>query len=107
MVSRASLRSGLGGGRIRRLVLGGGGLFAVFPLAYAVVMPAIYIPVITMLLALVFRGVAFEYRWRTVRGRWVWDWAFHGGSTLAALCQGIALGALVQGLRQFMEFLGA
>ena len=80
------------------LVLGGGGLFAVFPLAYAVVMPAIYMPIIVMLLALVFRGVAFEYRWRTVRGRWVWDLAFHGGSTLAALCQGIALGALVQGI---------
>ncbi|MDV7143835.1 cytochrome d ubiquinol oxidase subunit II [Tropicimonas sp. TH_r6] len=80
------------------LVLGGGGLFAVFPLAYAVVMPAIYMPIIIMLLALVFRGVAFEYRWRTVRARWVWDLAFHGGSTLAALCQGIALGALVQGI---------
>lgn len=80
------------------LVLGGGGLFAVFPLAYAVVMPAIYIPIITMLLALVFRGVAFEYRWRTKRGRWVWDIAFHAGSTLAAFCQGVALGALVQGI---------
>lgn len=80
------------------LVLGGGGLFAVFPLAYAVVMPAIYMPIIVMLLALVFRGVAFEYRWRTERARWVWDLAFHGGSTLAAFCQGIALGALVQGI---------
>ena len=80
------------------LVLGGGGLFAVFPLAYAVVMPAIYMPIILMLLALVFRGVAFEYRWRTKRARWVWDLAFHGGSTLAAFCQGIALGALVQGI---------
>lgn len=80
------------------LVMGGGGLFAVFPLAYSVVMPALYVPVIIMLLALVFRGVAFEYRWRTVRGRWLWDVAFHGGSTVAALCQGIALGALVQGI---------
>lgn len=80
------------------LVMGGGGLFAVFPLAYSVVMPAVYLPVIVMLLALVFRGVAFEYRWRTVRGRWLWDVAFHGGSTLAAFCQGIALGALVQGI---------
>ncbi len=80
------------------LVMGGGGLFAVFPLAYSVVMPAIYLPVIAMLLALVFRGVAFEYRWRTERGRWLWDVAFHGGSTLAAFCQGIALGALVQGI---------
>lgn len=80
------------------LVMGGGGLFAVFPLAYAIVMPALYMPIMLMLLALVFRGVAFEYRWRTVRWRRVWDWAFIGGSTVAALCQGIALGALVQGI---------
>jgi cytochrome d ubiquinol oxidase subunit II len=80
------------------LVMGGGGLFAVFPLAYAVVMPALYMPIVLMLLALVFRGVAFEYRWRTVRWRKVWDWAFIGGSAAAALCQGIALGALVQGI---------
>ena len=51
------------------LILGGGGLFAVFPLAYAVVMPALYAPIIAMLLALVFRGVAFEFRWRTRRGK--------------------------------------
>ncbi|WP_146591917.1 cytochrome d ubiquinol oxidase subunit II [Puniceibacterium confluentis] len=81
------------------LVLGGGGLFAVFPLAYAVVMPALYMPIILMLLALVFRGVAFEYRWRTRRWKSVWDIAFCGGSTLAALMQGIALGALVQGIK--------
>ncbi|WP_394154894.1 cytochrome d ubiquinol oxidase subunit II [Loktanella salsilacus] len=80
------------------LVLGGGGLFAVFPLAYAVVMSALYMPIILMLLALVFRGVAFEYRWRTERWKRVWDLAFFGGSTVAALCQGIALGALVQGI---------
>jgi cytochrome d ubiquinol oxidase subunit II len=80
------------------LVLGGGGLFAVFPLAYAVVMSALYLPIILMLLALVFRGVAFEYRWRTERWKKVWDIAFFGGSTVAALCQGIALGALVQGI---------
>ena len=80
------------------LVLGGGGLFAVFPLAYATIMSALYMPIILMLLALVFRGVAFEYRWRTERWKWVWDIAFFGGSTMAALCQGIALGALVQGI---------
>ena len=80
------------------LVLGGGGLFAVFPLAYAIVMPALYMPVTLMLLALVFRGVAFEYRWRTRRWKPVWDWAFTVGSTIAAFCQGIALGALVQGI---------
>ena len=80
------------------LVLGGGGLFAVFPLAYAVIMPALYAPIIAMLLALIFRGVAFEYRWRTVRGKFLWDWAFAGGSTVAAFAQGVALGALVQGI---------
>lgn len=81
------------------LVLGGGGLFAVFPLAYAVVMPALYMPIILMLLALIFRGVAFEYRWRTARWKWVWDVAFFGGSLVAAFSQGIALGALVQGIK--------
>lgn len=80
------------------LVMGGGGLFAVFPVAYAIVMPALYMPIIVMLLALVFRGVAFEYRWRTERWRGVWDAAFIGGSTVAAFCQGVALGGLVQGI---------
>ncbi|TCD11947.1 cytochrome d ubiquinol oxidase subunit II [Oricola cellulosilytica] len=80
------------------LVLGGGGLFAVFPLAYAVVLPALYMPIVLMLLALVFRGVAFEYRWRTKRWKPVWTGAFFGGSLVAALMQGIALGALVQGI---------
>src|SRR5512137_2717668 len=80
------------------LVLGGGGLFAVFPLAYAIIMPALYAPVIAMLLGLVFRGVAFEFRWKTQRGKFLWDGAFAAGSTLAAFSQGIALGALVQGI---------
>ena len=81
------------------LVLGGGGLMAVFPLAYAVVFPALYIPLILMLLGLVFRGVAFEFRFRTNRARGLWDWGFAVGSTVAALMQGIALGALLQGIR--------
>jgi cytochrome d ubiquinol oxidase subunit II len=80
------------------LVLGGGGLFAVFPLAYATLLPALYAPLTAMLLALVFRGVAFEFRWRTRRGRWVWNVAFAGGSTLAAFSQGVALGAVLQGI---------
>ncbi|MGB7205255.1 MAG: cytochrome d ubiquinol oxidase subunit II, partial [Anderseniella sp.] len=80
------------------LVMGGGGLFAVFPLAYATVLPALYMPLIIMLLALVFRGVAFEYRWRTKRWKHVWNWAFILGSGVAAFTQGIALGALVQGI---------
>jgi len=83
------------------LVLGGGGLFAVFPLAYATILPALYMPLILMLLALVFRGVAFEMRFRMVtpRGQLWWDRAFSWGSYVAAFCQGIALGAFVQGIR--------
>ncbi len=81
------------------LVLGGGGLMAAFPLAYAVVLPALYPPMIAMLLALVFRGVAFEFRWRDPGHRRWWDAGFTGGSIVAALAQGIALGALLQGIR--------
>ena len=81
------------------LVLGGGGLMAAFPLAYAVLMPALYTPMIAMLVGLIFRGVAFEFRWRTTQsGRNRWDLAFAGGSVLAALAQGIALGAILQGI---------
>ncbi|MGD1036520.1 MAG: cytochrome d ubiquinol oxidase subunit II [Roseiarcus sp.] len=80
------------------LVLGGGGLFAVFPLAYAIIMPALYAPIVVMLLGLIFRGVAFEYRWKTRRAQFLWDWAFAVGSTAAAFAQGITLGALVQGI---------
>lgn len=80
------------------LVLGGGGLFAAFPMAYGILMPALYAPIITMLLALIFRGVAFEYRWRTKRWMKYWDWAFIGGSTMAAFAQGVALGAILQGI---------
>ena len=80
------------------LVLGGGGLFAVFPLAYSLILSALYMPITLMLLALVFRGVAFEYRWRTVRWKKVWDVAFSSGSLFAAMMQGITLGALIQGI---------
>jgi cytochrome d ubiquinol oxidase subunit II len=80
------------------LVLGGGGLMAVFPLAYATVLPALYIPITLMLLGLIFRGVAFEFRFRTVRWKPLWEWGFAIGSTVAAMTQGIALGALVQGI---------
>jgi cytochrome bd ubiquinol oxidase subunit II len=81
------------------LVLGGGGLLAAFPLAYAVVLPALYAPILAMLLGLVFRGVAFEFRWRSRRAKPWWDAAFFGGSLIATLAQGVALGALVQGIR--------
>jgi cytochrome d ubiquinol oxidase subunit II len=79
------------------LVLGGGGLLAAFPLAYAVVLPALYAPLTAMLLALVLRGVAFEFRFRTPGHKLAWDCAFWAGSLLAALTQGIALGAFIQG----------
>ena len=80
------------------LVMGGGGLLAAFPLAYAVVLPALYAPIIVMLLGLVFRGVAFEFRWRSEASQELWDFGFAAGSTLAAFAQGVALGALVQGI---------
>lgn len=81
------------------LVMGGGGLFAAFPLAYSVIMPALYIPVILMLLALVFRGVSFEFRFKAgPKGRKMWDLAFHFGSLFATFMQGMILGGLVQGI---------
>ena len=80
------------------LVLGGGGLFAAFPLAYAIILPATYPLMIAMLLGLVFRGVAFEFRWRDPRHRAFWDMAFSIGSIVAALAQGITLGAILQGI---------
>ena len=81
------------------LVLGGGGLFAAFPLAYAIVMPALYSPVILMLLGLVFRGVAFEFRFKaTGKSRRIWDYAFHFGSLGATFMQGVILGGFVQGI---------
>jgi cytochrome d ubiquinol oxidase subunit II len=80
------------------LVLGGGGLFAAFPLAYAVILPALYPPIIAMLLGLVFRGVAFEARWRDPGHRRWWDLAFTIGSIVATFAQGVTLGALLQGV---------
>ena len=80
------------------LVLGGGGLLAAFPLAYSIVLSALYTPLIAMLLALVFRGVAFEFRWRDPAHRAAWDFAFTAGSFVAAFAQGVTLGALLQGI---------
>ena len=80
------------------LVLGGGGLFAAFPLAYAIILPATYPLIIAMLLGLVFRGVAFEFRWRDPAHRAFWDMAFTGGSIVAAFSQGMILGAILQGI---------
>jgi cytochrome d ubiquinol oxidase subunit II len=80
------------------LVLGGGGLMAAFPLAYGTILSALYAPIVAMLLALIFRGVAFEFRWRDPHHRRYWDLAFSLGSIVAALAQGITLGALLQGI---------
>jgi len=83
------------------LVMGGAGLLAVFPLAYSIILPALYPTVIGLLLALAFRGVAFEFRFRahSERGRARWDFVFFAGSAVAALCQGLTLGGLLQGIR--------
>ncbi len=82
------------------LIIGGGGLFAAFPTAYAILMPAFYLPLLIMLAALIFRGVAFEFRHKAVRAptRKFWNTAFWGGSLGAAFSQGIILGAFIQGI---------
>ena len=81
------------------LVLGGGTLFAAFPLAYAILLPAFYIPLILMLLGLIFRGVAFEFRFKE-QGKMhiLWDYSFYVGSLCATFFQGILLGAFVTGV---------
>src|ERR1700720_2745712 len=81
------------------LVLGGAGMMVAFPLAYSIILPALYLPVIVMLLALVFRGVAFEFRWIGVTSKPHWTFAFAAGSALAAFCQGVILGGLIQGIK--------
>jgi cytochrome d ubiquinol oxidase subunit II len=81
------------------LVLGGEGLLAAFPVAYAVILPAIYLPLAFMLVGLVFRGVAFEFRFKANdRERPIWDLAFTGGSMAAAFFQGVSLGAFLSGI---------
>ncbi|MCC4595819.1 cytochrome d ubiquinol oxidase subunit II [Xanthomonas campestris pv. phormiicola] len=80
------------------LVLGGAGLLAAFPKAYALILSALYLPVLLMLIALVFRGVAFEFRFKAHRSRYLWGWAFALGSLCAAFWQGVILGALVEGM---------
>lgn len=79
------------------LVFGGATLYGAFPLAYSTLLPALYMPLMVMLGALVFRGVAFEFRFKAYRSRFLWDLAFAGGSTMAAFCQGLILGTFIQG----------
>lgn len=80
-------------------MLGGVGLMVAFPLAYSIILPAVYLPAIIMLLALTFRGVAFEFRWLAVTTKRHWTFAFAAGSMLAAFCQGVILGALIEGIK--------
>ena len=80
------------------LVLGGGGLMAAFPLAYAIILPATYPLIVAMLLGLIFRGVAFEFRSRDPGHERFWDFAFCAGSLAAAFSQGVILGAILQGI---------
>ena len=81
------------------LVLGGAGLLAAFPLAYSVVLSAFYLPLILMLIGLIFRGVAFEFRFKaSAERRWLWDLAFIGGSLVATFCQGVTLGGFIEGV---------
>src|SRR5579885_2724888 len=79
------------------LVFGGLGLLAAFPLAFAIIIPAVYFPILIMLLALVFRGVAFEFRFKHPAVRNFWDRAFCYGSTIATFAQGMVLGTFIQG----------
>jgi cytochrome bd ubiquinol oxidase subunit II len=88
------------------LVLGSLGLLAAFPVAFAIIIPAVYFPILLMLLALIFRGVAFEFRYRDAESRTFWDHGFAIGSAIAAFAQGVVLGAFIQGFqvegRQFV-----
>ncbi|MGH8124252.1 MAG: cytochrome d ubiquinol oxidase subunit II [Rhodanobacteraceae bacterium] len=80
------------------LVMGGAGLMAAFPKAYAVVLSSLYLPVLIMLVALISRGVSFEFRFKAAKSRVVWGFAFAAGSILCAFMQGLILGALIEGM---------
>ncbi|HEX5340089.1 MAG TPA: cytochrome d ubiquinol oxidase subunit II [Gammaproteobacteria bacterium] len=80
------------------LVMGGAGLLAAFPRAYAILLSGLYVPLMLMLTALIFRGISFEFRFKAHKSRFLWDIAFSAGSMLAAFCQGMTLGAVVQGV---------
>jgi cytochrome bd ubiquinol oxidase subunit II len=81
------------------LVLGGTGLLAAFPLAFSIIVPAVYFPILVMLLGLIFRGVAFEFRFSDGEHRGLWDYAFVYASAIATFAQGVVLGAFIQGFR--------
>src|SRR5215472_4493760 len=73
-------------------------LWGAFPIVYATLLSAFYLPILLMLAGLLLRGVAFEYRNKAERLRWIWDASFTGGSLVAAFTQGVTVGALVEGL---------
>lgn len=79
------------------LVFGGACMYGAFPKAFAAILPMLYFPMITMLIALIFRGVAFEFRLKATRTVYLWDWSFFLGSSVASFCQGVILGTFVQG----------
>jgi cytochrome d ubiquinol oxidase subunit II len=81
------------------LVVSGVILWGAFPVVYATLMSAFYLPLIVMLMGLILRGVAFEFRYKALRMRWIWDWSFAGGSLVATFMQGMTVGALVEGLQ--------
>src|SRR6201996_8290202 len=90
------------------LILGSLGLLAAFPVAFAIIIPAVYFPILLMLLSLIFRGLAFEFRYRDAEHRSVWDHGFAIGSALAAFSQGVVLGAFIQGFHvEGREFVGS
>ncbi len=90
------------------LILGSLGLLAAFPVAFAIIIPAVYFPILMMLLALIFRGLAFEFRYRDAEHRTFWDYGFAAGSALAAFAQGVVLGTFIQGFNvQGREFVGS
>jgi len=80
------------------MVLGGAGLYAAFPLVYSTVLSALYLPITFMVIALIFRGVAFEFRFKAKRTKYLWDYAFIWGSIFASFFQGLILGAYIQGI---------
>ena len=90
------------------LILGSVGLLAAFPVAFAIIIPAVYFPILLMLLALIFRGLAFEFRYRDAEHRTFWDHGFAAGSALAAFAQGVVLGSFIQGFHvEGRQFLGS
>jgi cytochrome d ubiquinol oxidase subunit II len=80
------------------LVVTGVILWGAFPIVYATLLSAFYLPLLVMLAGLILRGVAFEFRYKAERTRWLWDWSFVGGSCAASFIQGMTVGALVEGL---------